>query len=109
MVGDRELIARMIGGDRDALEWLFDRHAPDLFGIANWLTTSSSTAEDLLHDTFLGLMHDTAIPLDEATSVERWLRSRLVAMARARPISARSEPQGDHDVRVGPSMPTTRS
>jgi RNA polymerase sigma-70 factor, ECF subfamily len=52
---DRRLLARVAGGDRDALAQLYDRHAAQLFAHALALVRSRPDAEDLVQGAFLKL------------------------------------------------------
>ncbi len=53
--GDRRLLARVAGGDREALAELYARHARRLFAHAVALARGRSDAEDLVQDAFLKL------------------------------------------------------
>lgn len=50
---DDEAMARVAGGDSDALATLFDRHKQKLFGFLFHLVGERTLAEDLLGETFL--------------------------------------------------------
>lgn len=45
-------MTRIVQGDVDALETLYDRHAPMILGIALKLTGDQSLAEKVLQETF---------------------------------------------------------
>lgn len=49
-VGDDQLMAALVRGERDALGTLYDRHAGVLLAIAVRLIGSRAQAEELLHD-----------------------------------------------------------
>lgn len=51
-IGDRELAARCLAGDRDAFEGLYRQHADRLYNLA-YRMAGSADAEDLLQDVFL--------------------------------------------------------
>lgn len=53
--GDRDLLAALAAGHREALGGLYDRHAASLFRQAIALTRRQSDAEDLVHAVFLKL------------------------------------------------------
>jgi RNA polymerase sigma-70 factor (ECF subfamily) len=76
------LFVAMSRGDRDALEVLYDRHAPLLLGLAMRLVHERPRAEDLLHDAFLGLARHAREPGATCPHVLRWLALRLVSLAR---------------------------
>lgn len=52
---DRELLARVAGGDISALRTLYDEHAPRALGIANRILRDLGEAEDIVQETFLEL------------------------------------------------------
>ena len=52
---DEVLLARVAGGDVDALAALYDRHRSIAYGLALRVTGSVPAAEDVLQDAFLGL------------------------------------------------------
>ena len=53
--GDRDLLADLAAGNRDALGKIYERHAPSLFRHALALARLQSDAEDLVHAVFLKL------------------------------------------------------
>lgn len=79
---DAALFAALSRGERDALEMLYDRHAPPLYAIALRLVRERLRAEDLLHDTFLALARHARTGA-ACPSVLRWLAERLVSLSRA--------------------------
>jgi RNA polymerase sigma-70 factor (ECF subfamily) len=52
---DKDLLARMAGGDREALGELYEAHADALFGHALALTRRREDAEDLVQEAFVKL------------------------------------------------------
>lgn len=52
---DEELFAAIAAGDAAALEAIYDRHAPLLFGLACKITQNRSVAEDVIQDVFVSL------------------------------------------------------
>jgi len=52
---DARLIERLKGGDEDALASIYDRFCTRLYRTAVGLCASRDDAEDVVHDTFLGL------------------------------------------------------
>jgi RNA polymerase sigma-70 factor (ECF subfamily) len=49
---DDVLMTRIVQGDVSALEMLYDRHAPTVFGIALNITGDRALAEEVLQETF---------------------------------------------------------
>lgn len=53
---DPQLLARAIGGDRTAFTTLYDRHAAGVFGYALRIVRDRAAAEDVVQETFVGLL-----------------------------------------------------
>lgn len=53
---DAQLLTRAIGGDRAAFTTLYDRHAAGVFGYALRIVRDRSAAEDVVQETFVGLL-----------------------------------------------------
>jgi RNA polymerase sigma-70 factor (ECF subfamily) len=68
---DEELLARVIGGDRDALDRLYHRHAGAVFGYLVRLTDDHQLAEEVLQDTFLAVWNGAAF--SGRSRVRTWL------------------------------------
>ncbi len=49
---DEQLVARMMAGDTDALETVYDRYAPAVMGLALRIVGERAVAEDLVQETF---------------------------------------------------------
>ena len=108
---DRALVAALQQGDRRALATLYDRHAPQLLGLALRILKDRTDAEDLLHDVFLEAWNKAASFDPARGTVRAWLvtrvRSRSIdrlrslntarnhAMAEARARPEESDPQDD--------------
>jgi RNA polymerase sigma-70 factor (ECF subfamily) len=86
-ISDRELVARMAEGDRDALEILYRRHAPWLAGRLSGMTSSRDLAEEALQDGFMSAWRGAKSYRGEG-DVGAWLwgitRRRLSSLARGR-------------------------
>ena len=59
---DEELFARLLQGDEEALETLFARYAPPLYGFLWRLTSDQTLAEDLLQEVFIRLVNYAGKP-----------------------------------------------
>jgi RNA polymerase sigma-70 factor (ECF subfamily) len=60
MVEDRLLIWRFKSGSRDALRRIYEKYRHDLLKLAVALTNDVSTAEDVVHDIFVGFAQSAA-------------------------------------------------
>jgi RNA polymerase sigma-70 factor (ECF subfamily) len=81
---DEELISRIAVRDPAALAALYDRHAPNLFGLLVRMIRNRATAEDVLQETFLQIWSqaDRFDPQRGAAPV--W----IVLIARSRALDA---------------------
>jgi RNA polymerase sigma-70 factor (ECF subfamily) len=57
-VRDEELLRRMLAGDGDAFEALYDRRQAGVYRFALRMSGSAEIAEDVTHDVFIALMRD---------------------------------------------------
>jgi RNA polymerase sigma-70 factor, ECF subfamily len=57
-LSDEELLRRMLAGDGDAFEALYDRRQGSVYRFALRMSGSSELAEDVTHDVFIALMRD---------------------------------------------------
>lgn len=53
---DEELMERFVGGDASALDQIYLRHAPPVYGFAARLVQDRALAEDVLQHTFLSVL-----------------------------------------------------
>src|SRR5262245_29250764 len=74
---DERLIARAVGGSRDALAELYDRHAPLLLGLGARILGDRGLAEDVLHDVFLEAWHHAREYDPARGTVRAWLVTRM--------------------------------
>ncbi len=72
-LADEDLLARIEGGDADAFELLYDRHARVVFSLAFRLLGDRSEAEDLAQDAFLAVWRRSASYASARGSVRTWL------------------------------------
>jgi RNA polymerase sigma-70 factor, ECF subfamily len=78
---DGALIARIRGGDTEAMGMIYDRHAPSLFSLAVRVLGAEREAEDLLHDVFLEAWQHVGEYDPLKASVRTWLAVRLRSRA----------------------------
>jgi RNA polymerase sigma factor (sigma-70 family) len=93
---DRRILARVAGGELDALEALYDRYRTVAYSIALRVTGDGALAEDVLQDAFLGAWRHAARYVEGRGSVKTWLLAivhhRAVdAVRRRRPATALPE------------------
>lgn len=91
---DRALIARVQARDADALDFLYDRYASRLMGLAQRILGDTGEAEEILQEVFLFVWR-SATTFDPARgSVLAWLlvatRSRSIDRLRSRRPAARA-------------------
>lgn len=101
---DRRLLARVAGGDRDALASLYDRHARRLYAHALALVRVPADAEDLVQGAFLKLAGMGA-PLLGIRSAGAYLhaivRTSFLDGQRHRAIAAEEPIDARHDAEPG--------
>ena len=79
---DRSCIGRMTAGDTTALEELYDRHSPMLYGLALRIVGRASDAEEVLQDVWLQAWRRASTWDPARATVAGW----LVTLARSRAI-----------------------
>lgn len=77
---DEELLRRMVAGDADAFERLYDRRQARIYQFALRMSGSPVVAEDVTHDVFIELMRDARLFDSSKGSVAGY----LLGMARHR-------------------------
>lgn len=82
--GDDEEAARILGGPRDGalLGWLYERHAPWVYGYLRRVVADDAAAEDLLQEVFVDLWRALGRYDPNRGAVRPW----LMAMARSRAL-----------------------
>jgi RNA polymerase sigma-70 factor (ECF subfamily) len=70
---DEALVRRVAGGDEQALEQLYARHAAVLLRYAVQLTGDRGQAEEALQDTFVGVWQGAAVRFTGGSTVRTWL------------------------------------
>lgn len=76
-VTDEELMVAVAAGSRDALGYLYDRHAPGLLSIGLRLLRERADAEEVLHDVVLEAWQRAGDYDPERGSVQSWLGTRM--------------------------------
>jgi len=91
---DAALIARIAGGDEDALGELYDRYAGLLLALARRVLKSNSDAEEVLQEVFLQVWNQAGRYDPQRSSVSTWLvlitRSRSIDRLRSRQVMDRT-------------------
>lgn len=85
---DGRLLIRMAGGDRHALEELYDRFSRPLYSTALHILSDASEAQDVVHDVFLALWEKAAVFESERGTAFSWAvtltRNRAIDRLRTR-------------------------
>jgi RNA polymerase sigma-70 factor (ECF subfamily) len=89
---DRAVLARVAGGELDALDELYERYKTMAYSIAYRITNDATLAEDVVQDAFLGAWRNAAHYLQGRGSVKTWLLSivhhrAIDAIRRRRPTT----------------------
>jgi RNA polymerase sigma factor (sigma-70 family) len=72
---DQATLARVAGGQLDALEDLYDRYRTMAYSIALRITADAALAEDVVQDAFLGAWRNAGRYAEGRGSVKTWLLS----------------------------------
>jgi RNA polymerase sigma-70 factor (ECF subfamily) len=93
---DRAVLARVAGGELDALEELYDRYRTMAYSIALRVTGDATLAEDVLQDAFLGAWRHAGRYVEGRGSVKTWLLAivhhrAIDAIRRRRPTTTLPE------------------
>jgi RNA polymerase sigma-70 factor (ECF subfamily) len=104
-LSDRELMARMAGGDQESLSELMRRHHQRLFRVALGYVRDADDAMEVVQETFVKA-HRSAARWDGASEVTPWLTRIAINEAidryrRARRRRATEEPLAPEDVHDG--------
>ena len=75
---DAELLRRVGGGDEPAFRALVDRHGAYLYGVARALTNNAADADDLVQETFVGVLNGK---FRGEASVRTWMVRILINRA----------------------------
>jgi RNA polymerase sigma-70 factor, ECF subfamily len=94
---DRQILERIVAGELDALEGLYERYRTMAYSIALRITAEPATAEDVVQEAFLGAWRNAERYVDGRGSVKTWLLSivhhrAIDAIRRRRPTSVFPEP-----------------
>jgi RNA polymerase sigma-70 factor (ECF subfamily) len=65
---DRQILERIVGGEIDALEGLYERYRTMAYPIALRITAEPATAEDVVQEAFLGAWRNAERYVDVAAA-----------------------------------------
>jgi RNA polymerase sigma-70 factor, ECF subfamily len=82
-LGDAELVARALGGDRWSRDVLYRRHARYLLAISTRLLSNRSEGEEVVQDTFI-VGFEQLRTLREPAALRAWLARIAVSLVRRR-------------------------
>jgi RNA polymerase sigma-70 factor, ECF subfamily len=107
---DRDILDRIIAGELDALEGLYERYRTMAYSIALRITAEPATAEDVVQEAFLGAWRNASRHLEGRGSVKTWLLSivhhrAIDAVRRRRPTSEFPEPNAPTALPPALTMP----
>ncbi len=97
---DSELVAAVIGGDRDAFEVLVTRYARSAIGIATQILRNRHTAEDVAQDAFVTACEKLS-SLNDGNAFGPW----LMQIVRRRALRARETDRNSPDVQENAPEP----
>ena len=72
---DRDVLDRIAGGQREAVEELYDRYRTMAYSIALRITNDAALAEDVVQDAFVGVWRNAVRYAEDRGSVRTWLLS----------------------------------
>ncbi len=89
---DETLLARVAGGDPDALSELYERYRTVTYSVALRITTDPAAAEDVVQEAFLGVWRNAGRYASARGSVRTWILAivhhrAIDSLRRRRPIS----------------------
>ncbi len=98
---DADLVAQLRAGDAAAIAQLVDQWSPTMLRVARSFVGSPQSAEDVVHDTWLGMLSGLA-KFEGRSSLRTWTFSILVNRARTRGArEARTLPHSPLDPEEG--------
>jgi RNA polymerase sigma-70 factor, ECF subfamily len=103
-VDDADLVLRLRNGDEDAFRYLVDRYHASLLRLAQTMVPSRAVAEEVVQDTWLGLVRGIA-RFEGRSSLRTWLFHVLVNRARSTGVHERRPVMG---ITAGPSVDPSR-
>jgi RNA polymerase sigma-70 factor (ECF subfamily) len=88
VANERHLVEEIAGGDREAFAKIYETYRARLYQYASSLVRSKETAEDVVHDVFVGLARQAAAgrsPREISPFLYAAARNRCVDLLRRRP------------------------
>ena len=74
-LGDEHLLARIAGGDKEALEGLYNRYAAKVFSLARYMLKEEAIAEEVTQEVFLSLWLKASTFNAQQGTPKAWLMS----------------------------------
>lgn len=107
---DRAILDRIVAGELDALEGLYERYRTMAYSIALRITAEPATAEDVVQEAFLGAWRNASRHVLGRGSVKTWLLAivhhrAIDAVRRRRPTSEFPEPDAPTALPPALTMP----
>ncbi|MFI5399284.1 MAG: RNA polymerase sigma factor [Candidatus Binatia bacterium] len=107
---DLALVKRLLAGDATAFAFLVDRYHGRLLRLAMTFVSDRATAEDVVQDTWLGVMRGLET-FEGRSALNTWIfriltnraKSRGVRDARSLPFSSLESPDREHESPVDPA------
>jgi RNA polymerase sigma factor (sigma-70 family) len=105
---DRDVLDRIVAGQREALEELYDRYRTMAYSIALRITRDPTVAEDVVQDAFVGAWRNASRYISDRGTVRTWLLSivhhrAIDALRRTR--SSAELPGGDEPTPESMTLP----
>ncbi len=106
-LSDESLMARVVGGDRNALEILYDRHAARVLGFSLQIVSERAVAEELLQETFFQVWQRAATFQAQHRTFTSWLFMIVRTLTNAAKSQQTIATQGSMKVVGEDSFPTS--
>ena len=74
-LGDENLLTLIAHGDKDALEWFYERYSTQVFSLARYMLKDEAIAEEITQDVFLAVWQKASTFKANRGSPKGWLMS----------------------------------